>query len=587
MDRRQIIRGVAALAALLLAAGAAWQAVHRLSVAAAGVSALPDLSRWPPELKTRLEQAGEAARRTILRPVALGQLAELYCANGYAAEGGRALAALRTLDPANARWPYLQADLRLRAGDDPGAEEALRATVERSPRYAPAWLRLGELQARRGAVDLARQSFAAAVAGEPGSIRAQFALISFEVRQGHTETARHRLAEWSRLHPQLRDPHELLADVHVALRDEARAQEQRQLAAGSELVIPTDDAWLDALDDLSYDSSRLMVRSVAMQREGRLDAAEAVLRRVAALAPLEPANPLVWELLSDLYLKREKPDAARATLEAAVAAFPDEPRMHLLLARLLCRLQQPETALTVIGRALARWPDQAELHAAGGMALRDAGRHDAAVAALREALRLDRTLTAVQYQLGASLLELGQRDAARESLRKTLAMRPDFPEALFALAALELDDGNAAAAEPLVFKVHALDPTEPNARQLVAAWHLLRGFAASQTGDLDDAHRHYQDGLALAPDYPVLLREAARLAERRAERDAALKTYAHYLRLKPADHEAWLAQGLLQRETGQAAAARASFERGLALAQEAGDRALEERFRDLLGAPRP
>ena len=436
-------------------------------------------------------------------------------------------------------------------------------------------------------MDLARQAFAAAVAGEPESVRAQFARISFEVRQDHAEAARHQLAEWSRRHPQLKDPHELLADIYVAGHDEARAQEQRQLAAGSELVIPTDDAWLDALDSLSYDSSRLMVRSVAMQREGRLDAAEAVLQRVAALAPLEPANPLVWELLSDLYLRRGKPDEARATLEAAVAAFPDEPQMHLLLARLLCRVQQPETALAVLGRALARWPDQAELHAAAGMALRDAGRHDAAVAALREALRLDRTLTAAQYQLGASLLELGQRDAARESFRKTLAMRPDFPEALFALAALELDEGNAAVAEPLVFKVYALDPTEPNARQLVAAWHLLRGLAAIQAGDLEGAHRHYQDGLALTPDYPVLLREAAGLAEQRAEWDAAAAIYTHYLRLKPADRAACLALGLLQLKTGQADRARENFERGLALAQEAGDAALQQRFRELLSPRTP
>lgn len=583
MKRRRIILSVVAVAGLLLLSAAAWRVTRHLRVAAAGVAALPDLSRWPPELKARLEQASTAARRTLFQPEALAQLAELYCANGYGAEGEQALAALRSLDPANALWPYLQADLRLRAGDEAGAEQALLATVERSARYAPAWLRLGELQAKRGAEALARKSFTAALASEPDSVRAQFSLIAFAVKQDGTEAALQQLAELARRHPQIKDPHELLADLYAAAHDQARAQEQLQLAAESDLVMPTDDPWLDALDQLCYDSSKLMVRSVAMQREGRLAAAEAVLRRVAAQALLEPANPLVWELLSDLYLKREKPAEARATLEQAVATFPDEPEMQLLLARLLCREQQPEAAITVIERALARWPEQAQLHAARGMALRDAGRHEAAVAALREALRLDRTLTAVQYQLGASLLELNQRDAARESFRKTLAMRPDFPEALFALAALELDDGNAAAAEPLVFKVYALDPAEPNARQLVAAWHLLKGLASVQAGDLEDAHQHYASGLTIAPDYAVLLREAAALAEKRLEWSSAAATYTHYLQLKPTDTQAYLALGLAQQKTGQAAQAKASFARGLQLAQESGDQALLEKFRVLLG----
>ena len=560
-----------------------WQRRERAAVALAAVAPIPDLSRWPGELRQRIAAVSAAVRETSAPAGPLGRLAALYWANGYATEAEQALAALRRLDPHNARWPYLQADLRWRAGDEAGAEKSLLATVEIDAGYAPAWLRLADLQVKRGAADLARAGYTKAAAAGAGAARYDYSLIYFDAQHGGEREANvRRLLELARRHPGIREVHELLAGM-LADRDPAGAARERREAAECERSLGTEDPWLDGLTDQCFDSNRLMLRAVALRREGRLADAERLLRKVVQLAAHEPPNPLGWQLLSDLYVKLERPAEARATLEQGMAQFPDEPEMPLLLTRLLCTTQQPDAAVGIIQKAVERWPARGDLRAALGLALHGAGRFVAAVAALRDALRLDPTLTEAQYQLGLSLLETGEPAEARAALAKALAMRSDYPEAWFALAAVDLDAGDFAAAEPLVFKVYALDPDEPNAQRLLASWHLLKGMAEARAAHPDEADRHYRAGLAVAPEFGPLLLEAGRWAARHRQWPDAVEKLEHYIRVKPADPQGFLALGLALRADGRTVEAATLLERGLEAARRAGDQAALQEFSHLLG----
>ena len=585
MQRRPLIICAGLIAAIGIGGWSAkllWQRRERSAIAVASIAAVPDLSRWPDELKRRILQESAAVRNSSAPLEALARLAALYCANGYGAQAESALAALRQLEPRNARWPYLLADLRMRAGDSAGAEVMLQATVERSANYAPAWLRLGDLQSKRGALDLARDSYRRAVAAAPTLLRAEYSLLYFEVMHGGGAENRRRLEELVRVHPEIKDLHDLFAGALDAAKDPVGAARERRLALATELVIDTADPWLDELMESCFDSNRLMLRAVAMRREGRYAAAENLLKQGVQLVTREPANSLGWELLSDLYVKMDRPTEARATLEKAVGLFPDDPQMPLLLTRLLCAQQLPEAALPVIQRAVQRWPNRGDLQAALGSALQGTGNFAAAVLALRQAILIDPTLTEAHFTLGTCLLELGQRDAARAALEKTLTMRPDYPEALFALAAIELEAGDFTAAEPHVLKVYALDSAEPNAQQLMAAWHLLKGMAAAQSGNLDDAENQYRAGLAIAPDYALLLRETGSLAAQRGHWPDAIKAGEHFIHVKPSDPQGYLSLGRAFQKNGQAAEAIATFQSGLAVAQQAGDQAKVDEFTRLL-----
>src|SRR5690349_6948909 len=120
MPRRHVILGIGLIVLTVLAASAAWRIWRQqqlTSALIAGAAPSPDITRWPAEFSRRLQAEEVAVRRGEQSVAALGRLASLYFANGFANEASQALATLRKVDPANARWPYLAADLPLRVAD--------------------------------------------------------------------------------------------------------------------------------------------------------------------------------------------------------------------------------------------------------------------------------------------------------------------------------------------------------------------------------------------------------------------------------------------------------------------------------------
>ncbi len=571
------------VAAAALLAARLWRQQERAAIAAAGVPAVPDLSRWPAELRRRVLAQSQAAGGTRSNLGPLEALAALYCANDLAPQAEQALSALQRLDPKNARWPYLLADMHLGTGDPEGAEPFLHATVELDPSYAPAWLRMGELLEGLGASDRARECFARAAAVAPTDVRAEYDIILFDAEHGvGGDSSRRRLEELARAHPGVKELHELMGDLRAAAHDTEGAARERKLAADSELNLGTQDPWIDELAQYCFDSNRLMVGAMKMRREGRFDEAERLLKRLVELAPGAPANPYVWDLLSNFYLKTGRAAQARATLEAAVAEFPDEPQMHLLLVRMLCSEREPQAAIAAGRRAVQRWPQHGGLHAALGAALHDTGDHAAAESELREALRLDPTLTEAQYNLGAVLLDLGERDGARAAIEKALVMRPDYPEALYTVGEIYLDAGDFASAEAYVSKLYALNPDEPNARHLLAAWHLVKGVAARQAGGLEEADRQFRAGLAVAPDFGAILGEEGTLSIERGRFGDAVDAFEQYVRVEPDDPGGYLSLGRLLQKLGRQADASAAYKRGLTAAEKGGDKARMDEFKRLL-----
>ena len=141
---------VALIVAVAVAAFLVWRHQERVATVIAGVPAIPNLSRWPAEMNRQVQEASASAQGGKDPVAALGRLAIIYHANGFAAEAKQALDAVIKLEPKNARWFYLRADLRLRANDFAGAEQALLETVKLDPTYQTAWLRRGAEKLRAG-----------------------------------------------------------------------------------------------------------------------------------------------------------------------------------------------------------------------------------------------------------------------------------------------------------------------------------------------------------------------------------------------------------------------------------------------------
>jgi Flp pilus assembly protein TadD len=243
---------------------------------------------------------------------------------------------------------------------------------------------------------------------------------------------------------------------------------------------------------------------------------------------------------------------------------------------------RPDQAVLVLRQALLRWPNQANLHAGLGVALRTAGKNAEAVPVLREALRLDPSLVEARYNLGYCLLALGEKNAARTEVQQALLMRPDYPDALLFMSSLAIQEGDTAAAEPHVNRLYSLQPDEPDTQVLFAVLQMIKGTAAAEAGDTVQAETFYRAGLAVAPDFVPLLREAGLLAARLGHWPQAITALEHCVRLTPADSQAYLLLGNTLRSAGRTNDSRQILGQGLAVAQKAGDQAGAEEFARLL-----
>jgi tetratricopeptide (TPR) repeat protein len=504
LDRRTVV-GALLVCVLAAAAGAAfflWRAQEREVIALAGVPEVPDLSRWHGDFEREVREANAAVREEQNPIEPLAWLAGLYHINGYTAQATQALTALHRLDPTNARWIYLRADLQFRADERDAAETSLRQVLELDPSYLPAWIRVGNLLIQRGAIDAARETHVRAVEVAPQDVRALVYQLAFEVSRGEGSDSRSRLDRLVELHPDIAETHELLSVIHTQDGNQDASERERQLAVAAPLKLSDADPWVDDLARHCFDIERMSAYAGTAALDGRFDFAEYLLMRAIQIAPSEPS--LLKELQS-LYLRMGRPEDALRVLETAAADALDDPELRALQADLLSAQGRFKEAISLLQAALQRRPDAAQLYAALGPALGFAGRPVASVRALREAVRLDPTLVDAQFNLGISFQVIGQVGAARIAAERVLSMRPDHLDAHVLLASLALESGDLETAESTLNRLMNLRP-DANARAMFAALQYRKGVEAEQSGNCASAEGHYRAGLEVAPRYPPLLR---------------------------------------------------------------------------------
>lgn len=203
-------------------------------------------------------------------------------------------------------------------------------------------------------------------------------------------------------------------------------------------------AWLQALP-------RDLVRAAELFHDGRGDKAELLCRRVLAE---RPGQPEAMRLLSAIARQAGAIEAARALLDAALAADPEDPRIridHILLrnaeqdmvgahreaerlyadrphdpvVRLHLAVQKLnigafEESLALFDAAIAAQPDNADAQVSRAHVLKTLGRRDAAIAGFRSAIALQPAHGDAYYGL-ANLKTFRFTDAERAAMEQALA----------------------------------------------------------------------------------------------------------------------------------------------------------------------
>ena len=397
----------------------------------------------------------------------------------------------------------------LEQGDLVKARLELKNALQIDAKYAPAWLKLGEIDERGGNLQAAFNAYARAVELDPANVEAR-------LRRGRILLAAGQL-------------------------DQAQAD-------------------VDAVLQATPDSAEgLVLRGALRQRKGDKEGAMADAR--AALAR-EPGQAAASSLLALLLHESGKPDEAQKLLEGTVAAHPDDLGLKLLLGRLYEERGNTDAVVATLESAAALAPDNAELRKRLAQYLVKLDRKADAERLLRDAV----AAKPADVERRVVLLEfVTQTKGTPAAIEEVAAMQKALPEAVklrFAEAALHRAAKDWAKAEAVYRGVIASQPTGPDgvqARVELAA--LLLG-----NNQADKAEPLLGEALAASPNETGALKLRALIALAKREPDPAITDLRAVLREKPEDVTAQLLLGQAHVLKGDLALAQEAYEKAIAAA---------------------
>ena len=569
-------------AAVGTAAVMAWRWNGLVSRVRAALPVRPALTGKPVELGELLAkaEAGAKTRGAALESVA--ELGRLYHANGYNREADACWRLLRSEQPREARWCYLLADLRRAESDYTGMAALLAATVELAPDYAPAWLRLADLQFKTGQSQVAERGYRQRLALLPRDPYARLGLVRLALQAGRRDEARPLLEQLLKDTPEFSTGHNLYAEMLAASGDEAGASRERWLGRERGRFREAEDPWLDGLHAWCYDFERLCVLGTLEVQTEHSDRAKTYFERAVRCRPIESTG---YELLGTLYLKLHDAAKARDTLETGLR-YPGISRpssmYYVNLSHAYRELKQPAEAVRVARRGLEQLGDEFELHDALGVALGDLGRYDEAIAALRRATAINPNDTNSNFNLGVCLLAAGRENEALAALERSLILQPTFPETLLLRGRMEMQAGRWESAEKYLRPLYESHPEQAEVRQLMAHWHLRAGAAAEKKSDRHGAEQHYRDGLAIDRNNAELQVSLGVLYLMQARFGDAAGPLESYHRLQPENPQSCLFLGQTYAALGRTEEARRILTEGIQLAERSGNATTAGHCREML-----
>ncbi|MGH7058288.1 MAG: tetratricopeptide repeat protein, partial [Acetobacteraceae bacterium] len=401
---------------------------------AAAVPALPDLVQAPAELRNRMDKARAQALAPATQLAGLAEFGRLCHANFHTAEAEACWRLLAAAEPRDPRWTYYLADLRGMASDANGMEKWLRKTVELASDYAPAWLRLGDLEFKTGQLDAAEQAYRRRLALVPHDPYASLGLARLALQRDHREEALALIARLVAAVPEFPSAHNLYAEMLSAQGDAAGAARERARGADGRFR-EADDPWLDQLMNWCFTYDRLCVRGTMEVLTKRADRGQAWFTRAILI---QPDRFTAYELLGNLYIDRNEPAKARDVYLAGLRrAGEGRAKIYVSLSRADRMLHEPAEATRIVREGLQAVGDDAELYHELGLALGEQGQNAAAVEALRQAVAHNTTDARTNYDLAVALISAHRLDDAIQALHQSLTLEPTYPATLSLLAEIE------------------------------------------------------------------------------------------------------------------------------------------------------
>lgn len=404
----------------------------------------------------------------------LGQMFEAFALHDAAATAFANAAALSD----EFMWHYYLGLAHHAQGDFPAAAEQYRETLERSPGYTAARIRLGDTLLELGRTEEARDTFASVLESDPENASALRGAGEAALRLGEVDAAVDFLEKALRLAPKADSLHYPLSQAY---RRQGRVDlARRHLSLHGETRVPLDDPLANSITSLSNGMAFQVVRELAEEEEdfsernflgfvfSRLGQIEVAPRQIDEIvrgmeeegADARARGRLRWAQGALLAAQNVREPAVES-LREAVELDPGLIEARVLLADLHSRSGDFEAALDAYEKALALDPDHREARVRRAAVLTRVGRFDAALEVLEELHRdLPDDLELV-LDIGSVLEQSGREDAARARFREVVEKgrtRQERARGHLALAGMELRSGDAEAALAAYRTAGELDP---------------------------------------------------------------------------------------------------------------------------------
>ena len=290
-------------------------------------------------------------------------------------------------------------------------------------------------------------------------------------------------------------------------------------------------------------------RAMALYDLGRLDEAEADLKRAIALQPdlFEAHYNLAMLEAVTCGAGNLDLDDAIAEAETAARLRPTDVNAYRLLGDLYRQAGQAEKAVTALEKAVALTPQDALAYELLSVAYADLGREEEAATAAQQAVSLSQAAAEAhdadpfssQMAMGDAYMQAGQYEQALATYQKAQAIAPDDASAHTGVANALYWLGEKEQALAAYEAAAKLDPSNANN-------YVLAGLVAVELGQTSQAKSYLQQAASLASCDPAPHLILGELYWREEAYDQAAKAYEDALALDPTNADAWYLLGTIR-----------------------------------------
>lgn len=386
----------------------------------------PPLGNLPKEKAKELEDARASFDKAKINLVGTGlgqayaEIGAFYASRGYPDVAEVALYDAVQLAPYDGRWVYLQGVLAMQRKQKPQARNYFEHALELNQFYLPIRASLATLLIENGEVDRARKLLEEYVAKHKDEPKAYAMLGDIALKEKRWADAANAYGEALKLDPNA-------TKLYASLAEAQAGQGNAQAAAASRAKAGDVPPRLDDPLGLS------VVPPSEVKSAGGNSAPVPKLDQ-------DPVQQAAFFMSAGQY------PAARAQLDKALAAKPDDANVLALYARVEAAAGNKSGAQDRINAALKRAPTSGLVLMTQGVVAETAGDDNAARAAYEKAVNADATQGDARLLLGNLLMRHNQYSAAAEQYRALTRAEPANGESFSRLVAAECAQGKCADA---------------------------------------------------------------------------------------------------------------------------------------------